>query len=377
MADDTSVSLAARYQRGTIIVTACMAGLWHGGFDTAAVLLMWPDFRWVWVSPVMWALYTAVLVAGTVQLLRDGVVRRPWLVVALTLTISVVVAVNADGAVVSFENWAFGAAGWLGVLASWGRSAAPLAVVLAGNGAASTAALFLLAEPDLQDVALVLTSLGGSAALQVALAYGVRTQRRIVDGAVEAATARAEVETRRLAAEQAHAARVRRHEFLQRTAAVVLAGLADGTSDPADPAVQRRCAIEAARLRRLFLEADEVPDPLLHEVRASLDVAEARGVPVRMSVSGALPAAVPVPVRRELIEPVIEVLSSARTHARVTISGGGGEVQVSVIADAGTVPAPRASGQVGVECQREGESLWVQTSWSGGSPSPSSKTTRS
>ncbi|MGW4062641.1 hypothetical protein ACWEGE_30470 [Amycolatopsis sp. NPDC004747] len=376
MADDSSASLAARYQRGTIIVTVAMAGLWHGGFDTAAVLLMWPHFRWAWVSPVMWVLYTAMLAAGAVQLLRDGVVRRPWLVVALTLTISVAVAVDADGEVVSFENWALGAVGWLGVLAGWGRSAAPLAVVLAGNGAASAAAMFLLTEPSLQDVAFLLTSLGGATALQVALAYGVRTQRRIVDGAVEAATARAEVETQRLAAGQAHAARVRRHEFLQRTAAVVLAELADGTGDPADPAVQRRCAIEAARLRRLFLEADEVPDPLLHEVRACLDVAETRGVPVRMSVSGAVPP-VPVGARRELIEPVVEVLSSARSHARVTISGGGGEVQVSVVADAATPPVPRPAGEVRVECQREGESLWVQTSWTGRSPSPSSKTTRS
>ncbi|MGW3959274.1 hypothetical protein ACWED2_05595 [Amycolatopsis sp. NPDC005003] len=376
MTDDSSVSLAAQYQRGTIIVTACMAGLWHGGFDTVAVLLLWRDFRWVWVSPAMWVLFTALLVAATIQLLRDGVVRRPWLVVALTLTISVAIAVNADGQVVGFENWAFGAVGWLGVLASWGRSAAPLAVVLAGNGAASTVTMFLLAEPGLQDVAFVLTSLAGSAALQVALAYGVRTQRRIVDGAVEAAAARAEVDTQRLAAEQAHAARVRRHEFLQRTAAVALAGLADGTSDPADPAVQRRCAIEAARLRRLFLEADEVPDPLLHEVRACLDVAETRGVPVRMSVSGAVPP-VPVQARRDLLEPVVEVLSAARSHARVTISGGGGEVQVSVVADAVTPPVPPASGQVRVECQREGESLWLQTSWTGRSPSPSSKTTKS
>jgi hypothetical protein len=376
MADDSSASLAAQYQRGTIIATACMAGLWHGGFDTAAVLLKWPDFRWVWVSPLMWALFTAMIVLSAVRLLRDGVVRRPWLMVALSLIISVTIAVNADGEVTGFENWAFGAVGWLGVLAGWGRSAAPLAVVLVGNGAASTIAMVVLTDPDLQDVAFVLTSLAGSAALQVALAYGVRTQSRIVAGAVEAAAARSEVESRRFAAEQAHAARVRRHEFLQRTAAVALAGLADGTGDPADPAVQRRCAIEAARLRRLFLEADEVPDPLLHEVRACLEVAESRGVPVRMSVSGEVPP-VPVQARRDLIEPVVDVLSSARTHARVTISGGGGEVQVSVIADADTPPPPAAAGPVRVECQREGESLWVQTSWTGGSPSPSSKTTRS
>jgi hypothetical protein len=376
MADDSSSSLAARYQRGTIIATVCMAGLWHGGFDTAAVLLKWPDYRWVWVSPLMWALFTALIVAAAVQLLRDGVVRRPWLGVVLTLTISVAVAVNADGRVIGFENWAFGAVGWLGVLASWGRSAAPLAAVLIGNGAASTVAMVLLADPSLQDVAFVLTSLAGSAALQIALAYGVRTQSRIVDGAVSAATARAEVETRRMAAEQAHAARLRRHEFLQRTAAVALAGLADGTSNPVDPAVQRQCAIEAARLRRLFLETDDVPDPLLHEVRACLDVAESRGVPVRMSVSGEMPP-VPVQARRDLIEPVVEVLGSARTHARVTISGDGGAVQVSVIADADVSLAPTAAGQVRVECQREGESLWVQTSWTGRSPWPSSKTTRS
>ncbi|MFI5591136.1 hypothetical protein ACIA5G_39215 [Amycolatopsis sp. NPDC051758] len=376
MADDSSSSLAARYQRGTIIATVCMTGLWHGGFDTTVVLLKWSEFRWVWASPAMWALFTAMIVAAAVQLLREGRLRRPWVTVVLTLTISVVVVVNAGGQAVDFQNWAFGAVGWLGVLASWGRSALPLAVVLVGNGAASVIAMFLLAEPDLQDVAFVSTSLVGSAALQVALAYGVRTQGRIVDRAVEAAAARAETEARHAAAEQAHAARTRRHEFLQRTAAAALAGLADGGSDPADPAVQRRCAIEAARLRRLFLESDEVPDPLLHEVRACLDVAEARGVPVRMSVSGEVPP-VPVHVRRDLLEPVIEVLSSARTRARVTVSGGAGEVQVSVLADVGAPPSVLPDSQVRVEWQREGETLWVQASWTGESPSPSSRTTTS
>ncbi|MEU3624825.1 hypothetical protein BS329_17935 [Amycolatopsis coloradensis] len=364
MTDNSSASLAARYQRGTIIATVCMVGLWHGGFDTAAVLLKWSDFRWTWVSPSMWALFTAMTVLCAVQLLRAGVVRRPWVIVALTLTISVVVALDANGRVFGFENWAFGAVGWLGVLASWGRSAVPLAVVLAGNGAASAAGMVLLADPDLQDVALLSMSLAGSAALQVALAYGVRTQRRIVESAVAAAAARAETERHRIAAEQAHAARVQRHEFLQGTAAAVLTGLADGTSDPADPIVQRQCAIEAARLRRLFLEADEVPDPLLHEVRACLEVAEVRGVPVRMSVSGEIPQ-VPGEYRRDLIEPLVEVLGTARTRARITIWGSGSEVQLSVVADAAEPPSALPEGRVRVEWHREGSLLWMQTSWTG------------
>ncbi|MBN6034195.1 hypothetical protein [Amycolatopsis sp. 195334CR] len=376
MIDDSSASLAAHYQRGTIIATVCMVGLWHGGFDTAAVVLTWPELRWTWVSPLMWALFTATVVTSAIQLLREGQVRRPWPVVALTLAISMVVALNAGGRAAGFENWAFGAAGWLGVLASWGRSAAPLAVVLAGNGAASAVAMVLLTNPDLQDVALLSMSLAGSAALQVALAYGVRTQSRVVNNSVATARARAETERHRAAAAQAHAARVQRHEFLQRTAAVVLAGLADGTSDPADPAVQRRCAIEAARLRRLFLEADEVPDPLLHEVRACLEVAEARGVPVRMSVSGEVPP-VPVECRRDLVEPLVEVLGSAHTHARVTIVGSAGQVQLSVVADADEPPAAPTGDRVQIEYHREGSLLWVQTSWTDRSLSLSSKITRS
>ncbi|HET6289942.1 MAG TPA: histidine kinase, partial [Amycolatopsis sp.] len=96
----------------------------------------------------------------------------------------------------------------------------------------------------------------------------------------------------------------------------LLAGLADRTLDPRDEAVRRRCALAATQLRRLFAENDDVPDPLLHEVSACVDLAERRGLTVTLAVSGE-PLPIPTGVRRELTGPLMTALVAARSQARV------------------------------------------------------------
>jgi hypothetical protein len=44
--------------------------------------------------------------------------------------------------------------------------------------------------------------------------------------------------------------------------------------------------LAATQLRRLFAENDDVPDPLVHELSACIDVAERRGLAVSLAVSG-------------------------------------------------------------------------------------------
>ncbi len=75
-----------------------------------------------------------------------------------------------------------------------------------------------------------------------------------------------------------------------------------------------------------------MPDPLVHELSACVDVAERRGLAVSLAVSG---ETVPVPtaVRRELTGPVITALSAARSRARVSLLRTDEEVRVAVVAD--------------------------------------------
>src|SRR6266511_3617252 len=198
-----------------------------------------------------------------------------------------------------------------------------------------------------------------------------------VDWTAAASAAHAETLTAQRTAEEVHRMRQRRFQALQHTTAHILAALADGRALPSDPSVQRSCAMEAARLRRLFAETDDLPDPLVHELEACADVAERRGVAVDLAVIGSLPG-VPVNVRRALAEPPIELLSAAKTSARITVAGLGDQVVIGVVADADLARVDSGHGpDVAVSWFREGERLWVETRWPDRSPSPSSKTIQS
>src|SRR5207244_3185595 len=117
--------------------------------------------------------------------------------------------------------------------------------------------------------------------------------------------------------------RGRRYREVATTAGPLLSGLADGTLDPANPDVVRRCAIEAARMRRLFADSDDRGDRLLHEVRACVDLAERRGVAVDVISDGSWPE-LPREVRHALTDGPMQVLSTLRPDAqtaRVAVVG--------------------------------------------------------
>jgi len=124
------------------------------------------------------------------------------------------------------------------------------------------------------NVAAFITVLAGSTGIQVALSVAARTLHVPAQQAEEAATREADATARQAVADRIRSARQARWLELRATAEPLLSGLAAGTADPADRAVQRACAVEAARLRRLFAEADDTPDPLVHELHACADVAQ-------------------------------------------------------------------------------------------------------
>ena len=142
-----------------------------------------------------------------------------------------------------------------------------------------------------------------------------------------------------------------------------MAELAAGTADPGDAQVQIRCAVQAARLRRLLAEGDEVPGSLVHELHASADVAERRGVAVEIETAGLLPQ-VPSLARRVITDAAIAILTAARTQARITLTGVADGIAVSFVADTGAaVRLPAAGEGVAVEQQQDGGMLWAEARW--------------
>ncbi|MGW4065497.1 hypothetical protein ACWEGE_44910 [Amycolatopsis sp. NPDC004747] len=375
--DEQVVSATARrYARGTIVGAVVIVVVWHTVNDTPATILSWAGYQWPEAAAGAWFLYSAIGVFAAADLLRGrSTVRKRWLWAGAALGLSALVAVLCGGDVVTFQNWGWGSVGWLAVLLFWDRPLVVLAGFLLANVAVNGAIMVLLHPPDRTAVARFTMIVYGSIALQLAFAVGARALAATAGKAARAAVARNATITEGLVAEAADRVRQQRYQALQRSTAPVIAKLADGTSDPADEAVRRTCAVESARLRRLLAESDDVPNALLHELRACADVAERRRVVVDFAVSGVVPS-LDVGVRHLLAEPLIEVLSTTRTAARVTVIGLPDEVRVSVIADAADLATTRSDDRVVTGSHREGDRLWTEAIWRRPSPSPSSKTTR-
>jgi len=373
---DAPVDLVARrYTRNTAIAAVVIAVGWHVGEDLPAMILGWSDYRWPAVVAAAWLTYAVVAVVAAVAILRaEQPMRHAWAYAAITLALTAVVAASAHGQLLTLPSWAWGAVGWLAVMLYWHRPVWHLVAFLAANAAVGLAVLVAAGTLDRVSIARYLMVVAGSTALQLGFAGGARALQAAADWTAAASAAQAEIHTERRAAGEVHRTRLRRFHALQQTAGHFLAGLADRSARPGDPAVQRRCAIEAARLRRLFLETDDLPDPLVDDIWACADVADRKGIVVDMAVVGDLPT-VPADVRKALVEPAGELLAAARTRARITLAGLGDQVVVSVIADTDlTEVTATDTARVTVNCHREGDRLWVETRWADPSPSPSSRT---
>jgi signal transduction histidine kinase len=170
-----------------------------------------------------------------------------------------------------------------------------------------------------------------------------------------------DLRTSEAVANQLHDDRKDRYAGLGDTTVPLLAGLAAGELDPGDAAVRRRCSLDAAKMRRLF--AEDASDPLLHELRGCIELAEHNGVSVRFAERGQRPT-VPSEARRVLTEPAVAMLATAVSVARVTLVGTGNSVTVSVVADspADSVPEVSCAG-ITSSTVHSGGQLWVEVTW--------------
>ena len=362
MIESTALLVARRYLRGTAIAALAIPACWHLLYDGSMTVLGWGTYRWPWVVAVCWVAYVVIGAIGAFNIFGRARPGLFWPLAGSALTlVAVVLAACPPLEILRSYDWAWGSIGWLGVIICWRRPVTHLAGFVLANATLVVVGLSVADQLD----RITLTRFGmvviGSCALQLGFAFTAGGVRSIAAAVTQSAVARAAVADRRAVAEAVHTARVDRYEDIREDIRALLTELAGG-ADPGDPLVQQRCRAGAARLRRLLAETDDVPDPLLHGLRAGADVAERRGVEVSLVRVGHVPD-LTVETCRALSEAPIAALSNAATWARVTVVGSGDEVVVSVIGDMpGTPVAPRPG--VEITAHTEGARHWVEARWS-------------
>ncbi|ONI90050.1 hypothetical protein ALI22I_14200 [Saccharothrix sp. ALI-22-I] len=363
MSDDDETR--AQLQRGLRIATLLMAVL---TVDVLGLinLLRHLDSHDVPAAQVgAFVALTAVLATEAVLVVR----RRPWGLLRRP-AIAVVLAASAlsyltlpDGRTSTTVDWLFGAAGWVGVAVLLDRPFRTSMAFLVTHELLALANLLLFHEVSRGTLARFATGSVTVFGLPLCVAVVAAVLGRIAAEASRATRELERVSTAEAVAVAAHRRRTQRFTELAGTTVPLLAGLADGSLAPSDPAVQRSCAIEAARMRRLFAETDTVENPLLHELRHCVDVADRKGLEVELDARGQWPVP-PVAVRRDLTDAALTALATAGSWARVTVVGSTDLVSVSVVADCDelTVPTP-ATPDVRVETFGSDGTVWMEAQW--------------
>lgn len=293
--------------------------------------------------------------------------RAPVAVAALLIATVDALMLPAE-ALISAEQQITGAVGWVWVMLFIDVGMRPLVGMIGAHVAITLALLAPVGRFDAPTVVHFLLVAIAFVGYQLALGAAAGALRAVARNAAAVAAHESELRSAAAIARRLHADRKQRYAALRATALPLLRGLANGSACPADAGVQRRAAREAARLRRMFVEADDVPDPLRAELAAVLDVAERRGLLVQQAVLGRGPTP-PLEVRRLLLDELAAVLVRARGSVRVTVAGRPDGVTVSVVARTHPPPADdvapgrRQVGPVALATVVEGGQVWTQASW--------------
>jgi hypothetical protein len=355
--------MSGRYQRAFTIAVVVLVVGWHIAGGGGQLLQNRADYSSFAFQGAMWLIMAVAIAAGSVMVLRGTPGWRPaWAVAVTALAASTAAAVASPAGQMLAVNWSWGTAGWTGVLVLLRRRFTELALFLAAE---ALAVLGVQLHDGLHrtDLAGFLAVLAWSTGAQVAVAAGVRALDLAAGQAATAAQSEHAARERAATAEIIRAARHARWLTLQEDAVPLITELAAGVADPGDEQVRVRCAVQAARLRRLLAEGDDVSGPLVHELHASADMAERRGVAVEIETAGPLPQ-VPGAARRVITDAAIAILTAARSQARITLATVTTGIAVSFVADTGVAVAlPAASAGVAVEQQQDGGMLWAEARW--------------
>jgi hypothetical protein len=358
-----TATMSGRYQRAYTIAVFFLVAGWHLAGAGGQLLHNQTAYSSFAFQGAMWLAMALAITAGAVLVLRGEPGWLPaWAVAVTALAASTAAAAASPAAQMLAVNWAWGSAGWIGVLVLLRRPFAELACFLAAE-ALATLGVQMWDGLNRADLAGFLAVLAWSTGAQVAIAMGVRALDVAARQAAAAMQSEHAARDRAATAEIIRAARHARWLTLEESAVPLIAELAAGTADPGDAQVRIRCAVQAARLRRLLAEGDEVPGSLVHELHASADVAERRGVAVEIETAGVLPQ-VPGPARRVITDAAIAILTAARSRTRITLAAVTAGIAVSFVADTGaSVGLPAAGDGVAIEQQQDGRMVWAEARW--------------
>ncbi|MGC5053723.1 hypothetical protein ACLQ2S_19955 [Micromonospora sp. DT48] len=363
-----AAAVARTSDRGARIAAVTIALVWHLAIGLPAVLAAGSTLTVPEVVLGAWVLVAGLGVFAGIRLLRDAPLP-PAPLAALLLVVDVAVfAAVGRSLLFSPANWVWGTLAWFFLVVLWGQPVHRLLAMLAAHAATALSAVVLYGATDAADLARATMAFYGTSSLPVAVFVGAAALAALSRERAATAAATNAVLAEREAAEQAQHERGERLELVSRAASEVLTDLAQGLVDPTDPQVQRRCVRAAARLRRLIAESDDVPHPLLHELRAAADLAERNGISIDLVTIGS-PPPLPVWVRRSLADPLTASLADAQDWARLTVVSGPDEVVVSLVTpdrdgpDTTGHPAEDGDGQVEHLYERDGNIRWTQTRW--------------
>ncbi|MFI2661847.1 hypothetical protein [Micromonospora carbonacea] len=354
-----------RLLNGLRIALLIVAVVVQFGLSLAPAIRRMRQADGAWLESVAFVLMALVGVGGAFFVMRRRYYppSARWLGVATLLLASALTCIALPPEpVVRVGHWYFGLVGWYGLFLLFDLPMVAIAAFLATHVTITMSVVVMVGAPvvDLASSVIQGVSVVG---LQLGLGLAALVIRRVARSATESFRAAESIRTAEMAAALLHRDRERRYAQLLETTAPLLAALASGTLDPAAAGTRRRCAIEAARMRRLFAENDNTPDRLLHGLQAAIDVAERHGVVVQLAIRGE-PCQLAAEVRRELLEPITEVLIAATSVARVTLMRRLDQVRVSVVSDVVEVPAPNKWLQhVRVDRVASGNSLWMEAVW--------------
>lgn len=369
MANRAGELVAASYARATGVAVIIIVAVWHVGFTLPRRLGELSAGQAQTGELAVWLALTVIGVAGAVLLLRgqSSVVLSRMLAVCVLLLGAWVTVAHPPEQALDEGAWASIVVGWFGVMLLTRQPWWVFGSLLVANSAVTGVYLALNGIVDRVTVGRFVVVTCMTAGIQLVAWLAAGFLHRAAAAAADATVALAETRAREATAEEMHTSRSQRYGYLAIESRALLAGLADGRLDPGDAEVRRRCAIESARLRRLFAETDDVADPILHELRACADIAERRNVTVDLVAFGQLPQ-LPVDIRRALLDAPLVALSTTASRARVTVVANPDEVVLSVLGDAapGTriprMPQPSRPTVTITEEHEEGQ-LWVQAHW--------------
>jgi hypothetical protein len=364
LSDSAAVIFNARYIRGLEIATVIVVAGWQVAGAGLSLLSHFSLYTSPAIEVAAWTVQAGVIGVAAVLLLRGRLGRRvAWGLVGLDTVagIAAVAACPTDGMLSA--NWAWGATVWVGVLVLLHRPLWELVTLMAVAALITFCALAVVSDLHRGPVSGYISTLYASASIQLAVVIAARALGGAAKQAAEATHTAARTATRRSIAEAVHADRQSRYRAVRENNEPLLQGLADGSLHGDDPEVQHACAVQAARLRRMFAEGDDVPNRLLHELHACADIADRRGVAVDWATAGAVPP-IPETARRQLTEAAIAVLASAQARARITVISDQAGVAVGLFCDsAADAPPTPLDGEIAVTSQRDHDGLWMEAQW--------------